>query len=255
MKDWLSFWPSSGKSFGILIFAVMLPVLLAILVFPTAMYDTRELIAWGREFPLITPAHPPIMAWIGGVVDWALGPSAAATIFVGQILLLAGLTYFYATLALMVSRQQAAFVTFLFGTSFYTIFAPLSFALNADLLQLTSWPAVVFHLLKAARSNRWRHWIAFGIFSAIAMLTKYNAVILFVGLAAGMVAVPFFRQLFMRPRLYVAIAIGIVLLVPHLWAAMRHVGDALAALENIRVVRRLTRRLDRCVKCLPFGHG
>jgi hypothetical protein len=33
-----------------LVGALLLPVLLAVIVFPTPLYDTRELIAWGGSF-------------------------------------------------------------------------------------------------------------------------------------------------------------------------------------------------------------
>ena len=83
-----------------------------------------------------------MMVWIGGIVDRLFGTSAAVMILTGQLLIAVGLVYFYRTLRLATTRDNALLFTFLYGTSSYTIFAPLSFALNADILQLTSWPAV-----------------------------------------------------------------------------------------------------------------
>jgi 4-amino-4-deoxy-L-arabinose transferase-like glycosyltransferase len=214
--------PFSSRALIVLALLLLLPVALAIVVFPTPMYDTRELIAWGRHFPMVTPFHPPMMVWIGGAVDWLFGSSAAVMILAGQILMAIGLIYFYATLRLMTARDNAALFTFLFGTSFYTVFAPLSFALNADILQLTSWPAVVFHFLRAGRTSRLGHWIAFGAWSAAAVLTKYNAAVLFAGMAVALLTLPAFRNILRKPGVYLAVVVGTVLIAPHAVAVLGH---------------------------------
>lgn len=214
--------PTRNRALGVLGMTLLLPVLLAVIVFPTAMYDTRELIAWGREFPIVTPFHPPMMVWIGGIVDRLFGTSAAVMILAGQILIAVGLVYCYRTLLLATTRDNALLFTFLYGTSSYTVFAPLSFALNADILQLTLWPAVLFYFLHAVRSDRLNHWMMFGFWSAIAVLTKYNAVVLFFGMAGSILLLPAYRTVLSRPGLYAAIVTGLVLVLPHAVAVIRH---------------------------------
>ena len=165
-------------------------------MFPTPLYDTRELVAWGRHFPLVTPVHPPMMVWAGGLVDRLFGPSGTAIVIANQISLAIGLVYLYATLRLLVDRTMAAYIVALTASSFYVVFGPLSWALNADILQLTSWPAVLYHFLRGKSTDRWQHWILLGVWAAIAALTKYNAVVLFIGDGGGrIVAVPSFRGL------------------------------------------------------------
>ncbi|MES2600175.1 MAG: glycosyltransferase family 39 protein [Pseudomonadota bacterium] len=235
--------PSHNRALGVLALALLLPVLLALLVFPTAMFDTRELIAWGREFPIVTPFHPPMMVWIGGIVDRLFGTSAAVMILTGQLLIAIGLIYFYRTLRLATTRDNALLFTFLYGTSSYTIFAPLSFALNADILQLTSWPAVVFHFLRAVQSDRMRDWIAFGFWSAVAVLTKYNAVVLFFGTASSILLLPTCRQVLKRPGFYAAIATGVVLILPHAVAVLRHRAAFEYGLDHFDFQNPLSQRL------------
>lgn len=212
----------SGFTAGFVMVAVgalLLPVLLAVAVFPTPLYDTRELVAWGRHFPLITPVHPPIMVWVGGIVDRIAGPSGVAIVLAGQMLLAIGLIYVYAILRLVTDRAMAALIATLTASSFYVVFGPLSWALNADILQLTSWPAVLYHFLRAARNDRWLHWIMVGVWAAIAALTKYNAAVLFVAMAAAIVTLPAFRKCLRRPGPYVALLIAALLLSPHVVAA------------------------------------
>lgn len=214
----------SGFSIGLILlvaFALLLPVGLAALVFPTPLYDTRELVAWGRHFPLVTPVHPPMMVWAGGIVDRFFGPSGTAIVAANQICLAIGLAYLYAILRLLVERGMAAYMLALTAASFYVVFAPLSWALNADILQLMSWPAVLYHFLRGRSTDRWPHWILFGVWTAIAALTKYNALVLLIGIAAGIVVVPSFRSCLRRPGLYVAALIGGLLMLPHVIAALQ----------------------------------
>lgn len=239
-----NYFGTRNRAVGVLGLALLLPVLLAIVVFPTAMYDTRELIAWGREFPIVTPFHPPMMVWIGGIIDRLFGTSAAVMILAGQILIAVGLVYFNRTLRLATTRDNALLFTFLYGTSAYTIFAPLSFALNADILQLTSWPAVLFHFLRAAQADRMRHWIAFGFWSAVAILTKYNAVVLFMAMASSILLLPSFRTTLKRPGLYVAVATGTALILPHLIAVLRHSAAFEYGLDHFDLKNPLFERLN-----------
>lgn len=240
--------PQRNRALGILGLALLLPVLLAAIVFPTAMYDTRELIAWGREFPIVTPFHPPMMTWIGGIIDRLFGTSAVVMILAGQILLALGLTYFYRVLLLATTRDNALLFTFLYGTSSYTVFAPLSFALNADILQLTSWPAVIFYFLRAVRSDRLHHWMALGFWSAIASLTKYNAVVLFLGMASSILFLPAYRSVLKRAGFYAAIAIAIALVLPHAVAVFRHSAALEYGLDHFDLQNPLSQRINGLVQ-------
>jgi 4-amino-4-deoxy-L-arabinose transferase-like glycosyltransferase len=144
-----------------------------------------------------------------------LGSEAAPAIFVGQVLLAVGAWYIYAILRLVTGLECAALFAFLYATSLYVLFAPLSYALNADILQLTSWPAILYHFLLGVRCDRRRHWLAFGIWSAAAVLTKYSSVVLFAAMAVAVFAVPEFRRVLKRPRLLIGVLVGIALVLPH----------------------------------------
>lgn len=239
-----------SKALASLAVALALPIVLAITVFPTPLYDTRELIAWGRQFAWVTPVHPPMMAWIGGAVDRLAGPSAAAMILTGQLLLAVGLAYLYAILRLVTAPGNAALFTWLFGASLYTVFAPLSFALNADILQLTPWPAIVFHGLRAGRTDRLTHWIALSVWSAIGVLTKYNTAVLFMGMAMAMLAVPTFRNVPRRPGFYLAVIIGLALVTPHAIAVAQNHGAIAWGIEHFDAASGFANEINRLYEYL-----
>jgi 4-amino-4-deoxy-L-arabinose transferase-like glycosyltransferase len=198
--------------------ALLTPLALALIIFPTAMIDTRELFAWGRFFPLATHKHPPMMALIGGLVESVLPANAFSAILIGQILNAIGIAYLYAILVKIVDRERAAFFAFLYATSLYFQLAPLSYALNADILQVPIWLAVVYHFIRAAETNAWRHWLALGAWAAAAVLTKYTAGLLFAAGAIATLVTPEFRRVWSNSRLGLAAAFGVLLIVPHLLA-------------------------------------
>jgi 4-amino-4-deoxy-L-arabinose transferase-like glycosyltransferase len=208
--------------------ALMVPVLLAALVFPATMVDTRELFAWGTFYPLTMLKHPPLPAWIAGIVSTALPANAIVAILAGQILNLIGFAYFHAILRPLTGPGPgpAAFWTFLFATSLYFMLAPLSYALNNDILQVPVWLAFVFHALRAHRTNAWGHWLALGIWAAAAVLIKYSAAILFAAALIATFAVPEYRRAWRNPRIVVPIAVGLLLIMPHL-NALRTDGAAI----------------------------
>jgi 4-amino-4-deoxy-L-arabinose transferase-like glycosyltransferase len=198
--------------------AMLVPAALALIVFPTAMLDTAELFAWGRFFPLATHKHPPMMALVGGVVELFLPANALSAILVGQALNAIGVVYLYLLLAMVVDRERALLFAFLFATSIYFMVAPLSYALNADILQVPIWLAILYHVVVAVETDRIRHWLGLGAWSAAAVLTKYSAGILFASGAIACVLLPEYRRIWRNPRFYLAVATGIVLISPHLIA-------------------------------------
>lgn len=231
---------------------MFVPAVLALVVFPTPMIDTRELLAWGRAFPLTTHKHPPMMVWLGGALQLLFPPTAFWAILVGQILNAVGVLYLYLLLRMVVEERRAVLFSFLFASSAYFMLAPLSYALNADILQVPVWLGVVYHFVRAARSDRLFDWVALAIWAAVAVLTKYAAGVLFLAGIAASLRVPAFRRVWGNPRLYMSIALGLALLVPHA-IALEIDPRALEAVGS--VLTRSGTLAERLWSLLQFGAG
>ncbi len=199
----------------IAIAAMLVPAALAITTFPTAMGDISENFARGRWFSLATPEHPPLQVWLTGLTGLVFPPSALSAILVGQALNAIGVVYLFLTLALVMDRARAMLFAFLLATSIYFMAAPLSYALNADIIQIPIWAAVAYHLLRATDTRRWLHWFAFAVWMAAAVYAKYSAAILIVGLGVASVVVPQYRVQWRNPRFYIACLITVLLCTPH----------------------------------------
>ena len=233
--------------------AMLLPVALVLAVFPTAMGDISENFASGRWFPLTTPEHPPLQVWITGLVALVFRPSALSAILVGQVLNALGVIYVYLTLARVVDETRARLFAFLFAGSIYFMGAPLSYALNADIIQIPIWAGVVYHLVRAAESDRWRHWIGFALWMVAAVYTKYSVAILVFGLGVGSLAVADYRRQWRNPRFLLACLATVVLSAPY-FIALR--SDP-AAIGNaaIRVEGGTESLLGRFANLLRFVEG
>ena len=89
-----------------------------------------------------------------------------------------------------------------------TLYQPNSF----DIL---CWTAVYYVILKYVKSqdSSWLYWAA--AIAAIGFLNKYNIVFLVLGMIPGLLLTPE-RRIFTRPALYIAMGIGLALILPNL---------------------------------------
>ena len=209
---------------------MLVPAALALAVFPTAMGDISENFARGRWFTLTTPEHPPMQVWLTGLVGLVFPAGALSAVLVGQVLNALGVIYLYLTLVRVIDETRAALFAFLFATTFFFMGAPLSWALNADMIQIPIWAGVVFHLVRATETNRWRHWLAFALWMEAGVYTKYSVAILVAGLAVASLVVGEYRRQWRNPRFYAA-CIGVVLLSVPYFVALRHDPAAIANAE------------------------
>jgi hypothetical protein len=201
--------------------AMLVPAALVIVVFPTAMGDLSENFATGRWFPLTTPEHPPLQVWMTGLTGLIFPPGALSAVLVNQAFNALGVLYVWLTLRRMVDPARAALFALLFAGTIWLVAAPLSYALNADAIQLTIWAGAIYHLVRATETNRPLHWLGFGLWLAAALYAKYSALILIVGLAVGSLVVPDYRRQWANPRFWLAVLLSALLVTPY-FVALAH---------------------------------
>ena len=158
--------------------------------------------------------HPPMMAWVemaglslpgAGDATWALRIGFIA-LFAGSTLLLARLTARY-------YGEKAGFLAALALnlTGYY--------GLAAAMFALPDGPLLFFWLLALDRlslaveepgGGRLRHWVEAGLAWGGAMLSKYHAVFIPLGVAALLLLDPQRRRRLRQPGPYVALAVGLL---------------------------------------------
>ncbi len=180
--------------------------------------DVAEAFGWGQKFQFGYGKHPPLSGWVAGiwftvfpVVDWATYLLAMATLGCGLVIC-------WLISLRVVDRRRAFFVVVMLAL--YPIFNFKGFKYNPDLLQLVTLPLLVLAYLNAFEKRSVRSGLWLGLAGALALMTKYWVLTMIgaIGLAALMHPD---RLKFLRsPAPWVAIAMLVVAMLPHLvWLA------------------------------------
>ncbi len=193
--------------------------------------DMLEAWVWGKELQLGYFKHPPVFAWIAGawfrlmpLTDWSFYLLAALNSALGlwAIWLLAGL--------FVDGSRRLAAVLIAMLTPLYGVLA-LKFNANSVLLAL--WPLATYFFVRTIRATRDREVgdrsakqnqamdsIGLGVFSAVALLSKYYSVLLLLALLVVAVLHPSRRAYWRSLAPYLAVATFLALIAPHLmWLA------------------------------------
>src|ERR1700712_424516 len=176
--------------------------------------DVAKAFGWGQKFLLGYGKHPPLSGWGAGVwfrgfpvTDWATYALAMATLGCGIVICW--------LLALRVVDHRRAFLVVVM-LALYPIFNFKGFKYNPDLLQLVTLPLLVLAYLNAFEKRSVRSGLWLGLAGALALMTKYWVLTMIgaIGLAALMHPD---RMKFLRsPAPWVAIAMLVVAMLPHL---------------------------------------
>jgi hypothetical protein len=165
--------------------------------------------------------HPPMMAWVemAGLTLSATKTSAWA-LRIGFIVLFGGSTWLLARLTARVYGDWAGFMAaFTLNITGYYGLAAATFALPDGPL-LFFWLLTIDRLAVAladSSAHPTRPWLWVGLAWGGAMLSKYHAVFLPMGLGLYLLLHPPARRWFLRPGPYIALALGLVVFSPVLW--------------------------------------
>lgn len=203
-------------SIGIFIcFHVIVWTIVNTLIHPTVHFDMVEQVIQGKQFLYSGYKHPPLSFWL---------PAAFFSVFpISNIAynLLAQLNIGFALLGvwLLAKRllaQPMAAVALLLVASMplYIIHAA---KLNANSIQIAVWVWAMYCAVCALATNRNRYWIGLGLFAALALLGKYFAVTMLLGMAGFFVATQAGRRCLRSYKPYLALVVFFALVLPHFY--------------------------------------
>jgi 4-amino-4-deoxy-L-arabinose transferase-like glycosyltransferase len=201
---------SSRPFWTFLLLHVVLWTLLPVLFHPNAPLDVVEEISWGREWQWGYYKHPPLAPWLANAAYLASGGKLWSIFLLSQLCVaLCFWTVWKLARELVGETRALAAVVLLEGSVYYNF---TSAEFNPNVLQLPLWALVVYCGWKAMNRGSVLYWLLLGVFSGIALLTKYYsaALLVFVGLAILLHS----KQEKWKPLLSAVIALCIFL--PHL---------------------------------------
>jgi 4-amino-4-deoxy-L-arabinose transferase-like glycosyltransferase len=174
--------------------------------------------------------HPPLAPWIlaagtavlgNGRLVFELVPAlcAAATVLLtGMMARRLGAGLFGELLAAFAAAVMPSMLVLF---SFYSV--------NA--FELFFWTATTFLMVELIRTGEERLWPALGVLAGFALLNKHTFVLLWFGLAVGILATPLRAQLRSR-RLWIGGALALLLALPNLYWNYAHGWPSLAFYSN-----------------------
>ena len=143
--------------------------------------DVIEALAWGQNFDLGYAKHPPLSAWIPGILFKFFGNKDWIYYFLSQIFIIISFIFLWKLASFFFKNKIRILLSVLSveGIAFYTFESP---QFNVNICQIPLWIGTIYFFLKSIKNNKICDWVLLGIFSALGFLTKYIFLYLLISL-------------------------------------------------------------------------
>ena len=134
--------------------------------------DVIEALAWGQNFYLGYNKHPPLSAWIPGLLFKIFGNKDWIYYLLSQVFIVISFIFLWKLSSLFFKKKSQILLSILAieGIAFYTFDTP---QFNVNICQIPLWIGTVYFFFKSIKNNKIINWIFLGVFSALGFLTKY----------------------------------------------------------------------------------
>ena len=187
-------------------------------VLPTVLYlnlplDLIEALTYGREWQLGYDKLPPLPWWLVEIAHRLIGHDFAYYLL-AQIAVVAGFAAVFAMARPLIGGVGALVAVLIIDGLHYFNYTAAKF--NHDVIQLPFWALAGLALHRGLRGGAMRDWLLLGLSVGLALWAKYFVVVL----AAPMIVFALVdrdaRKALATPGPYVAIAVALVVMAPHL---------------------------------------
>jgi 4-amino-4-deoxy-L-arabinose transferase-like glycosyltransferase len=155
--------------------------------------DVIEALAWGQDFDLGYNKHPPLSAWIPGLLFKIFGNKDWVYYLLSQIFIIISFIFLWKLSSFFLKKKSQILLSVLTieGIAFYTFETP---QFNVNICQIPLWIGTIYFFLKSTKNNKIADWIFLGTFSALGFLTKYIFVYLLISLFFYLIYIFFIRK-------------------------------------------------------------
>ena len=143
--------------------------------------DVIEALAWGQDFDLGYNKHPPLSAWIPGLLFKIFGNKDWIYYLLSQVFIVISFIFLWKLSSFFLNKKSHILLSILAieGIAFYTFDTP---QFNVNICQIPLWIGTVYFFFKSIKDNKITDWIFLGVFAALGFLTKYIFVYLLISL-------------------------------------------------------------------------
>lgn len=134
--------------------------------------DVIEALAWGQDFDLGYNKHPPLSAWIPGLLFKIFGNKDWIYYLLSQVFIVISFIFLWKLSSFFLKNKSQIVLSILAmeGIVFYTFETP---QFNVNICQIPLWIGTVYFFFKSIKNNKITDWIFLGSFAALGFLTKY----------------------------------------------------------------------------------
>ena len=185
-------------------------------------HDVAEGLAWGNQWMLGYSKMPPLTAWLLAIVTWGFNGLIGLPIYLLAQLCVV-ITYgFVWKLACKIANKKVALIAVLLlvGILYYSNNSP---NLTPDTMSTPLWAAIAYFTYCSFKENKLSSWCLLGVTLALAMLTKYSAVILIFILLLFTLTNRESRLRYASKGPYISMVLALLLFMPHfIWEIQHH---------------------------------
>jgi len=187
---------------------------------PNAPLDTIEMLYWGHEWQWGYYKHPPLAAWVAELSTTLAPNSIWPTYLVSQVCVVGCFAAAWAMARETLEPWPALTAALLLQTCYYYNFTTPE--LNNNILAKVTWAWSVLFLYRAFTGRHGLAWAAAGACLGLALLSKYDAVILIMALLAFSWLHPQARRCWRSTGPYLTIGVAMAMFMPHLHWLMKN---------------------------------
>lgn len=183
------------------------------LLYPNLPLDLIEALTYGREWQLGYDKLPPLPWWLIEIIYRLIGVDAAYYAF-AQLIVIAAFALIWATARPLVGAGGALVAVLTVDGLHYFNYTAAKF--NHDVIQLPLWALAGYAYHAALKRGRVLDWVLLGFALGLALWAKYFVVVLAAPLALFLLADRDARKALMTPGPWVALAVALLVMAPHL---------------------------------------
>jgi len=189
------------------------------LLYPNLPLDLIEALTYGREWQLGYDKLPPLPWWLVEATHRLLGVDAAYYALAQLAVVLAFVAVWLMARQLVGAVGALVAVAILDGLHYFHFTAA---KFNHDVIQLPLWAFAGYAFHAGLRQARLVHWLVLGLAVGLALWAKYFVVVLAFPLALCLLVDRDARRALATPGPYVALAVALVIMAPHLLWLVRN---------------------------------
>jgi len=217
--------------FWLIVIHLFLWTILPSLVRPSLPHDTLEGIAWGLQWQWGYDKHPPLTAWLCALFTQGFNATDWPVYLLAQICVV---TAFWAIwrLGLRITTPLYSLIG-VFSLEGIIYYSRASTKITPDTMQTPLWALMMLVSYLCITEKKMWQWIVLGILGGLALLTKYQAPVMYLTIFAALALTNAGRQSLKDVGPYLAAAVALIINMPHFaWAYHHHFPEVAYALNS-----------------------